>query len=221
MNNNEARFWRDTVLTQLHPGWTLALGDNARSGSIDLANSTAAIYLVDTSSNWRLAGLTRPADMLALEEQIRAGKIPVDRIMSAAGWAVAENAGQLLSQTEQEAARDAEYAVKVTVGALVQTQCYELAKQSQSGLSGHWLYLVYRMRDGSVIGRPAMLPMKPSPFPLLRPEALEGCVRHILQADASASVATSAIARRLHESGGPILADADTSSHTDRPRPPG
>lgn len=219
--SNEARFWRDTVLSTVNPGWRLSLGDAARSGRPEFAQLTAAIYLVDTSSDWRLAGMTEPSDMLAIEQRIRSGEIDGKRIADAAGWCVLDNSRPGTREHDRDEAANAEFAIKLAVGALVQTRCYELAKAGPCGLSGHWMYLVYRMRDGSSVARPAMAPVRATPFSLMEPSMLEASIARIVHADTSAAAHTSSIARRLHESGGAILAgDAAQDGQTAvRPRP--
>ncbi|HWS26423.1 MAG TPA: hypothetical protein VN259_07615 [Xanthomonadales bacterium] len=222
MSTDEDRFWRDIVFATMNPGWTIALGDKAQGGTPGCARLTAAVYLVDTSSSWRIAGLVRPEDMLHIESQIRCGAIPADKVKNAAGWCVLENARphRDADQHERDNPADAEHAVKLAIGALVQTQCYEQAKAGP-GLAGHWLYLVYRMRDGSSVARPAMLPVRTTPFALMDPSMLEACISRIVYADTSASAATSSIAKRLQESGGAILAGDEAPSETaaERTRP--
>ncbi len=215
--NNESRFWRDTILSKLHPGWQLELGSQSVPGSIDLAQHTAAIYLVDTSSDWRLAGTTRTSDMLEISEEINSGAIDGARVMNAAGSCVLAAGERRLDVNTDRL--EIEYAVKLAVGALVQTQCYQLAKDTPTGLNGHWLYLVYRMRDGSAIARPAMLTARSTPFALLDPEVLEGFVARIIQADTT--TAASTIGRQLRASGGAIFPGDEVADEQERPKPLG
>ncbi len=203
------------------------MGDSDRP---QIASLTAAVYLIDTSSSWRMAGLIDPRCMPQMQEQVRQGSLDADRITMAASWCILDHCkpdpepSQAIPDEAKVANQVANRAIELAVAALVQTRCYELAKSGPTGLNGHWLYLVYRMRDGTAIARPAMLPARQIGLSLLEPATLESCIERIIEADTSASLATSSIARRLHECGGAILpgslaTEPNAAAQGIRPRP--
>ena len=194
---NEKRFF-EQVAQAANAGWSLKLAPELSPGDMNLSQYAARLYVVDTSTGW-------------------AGAISVDGFAlarasaKASGWTtdqMADSTGALISKLGREdAPNDSPELVQclqVMAAALTGTQTFEVAKPT--GLDGHWLYIGYRMLDGSTICRPLFFRSHGLGF--VPPEALTDVVRRVVAQDTRTP--TSTVGRMLKRSGGALLAEAYT-----------
>jgi hypothetical protein len=195
MNTNEKRFFEQAAQTA-NAGWTLKLAAHLTPGTMNLSDYTALLYVVDTSTGWTGAGAIT-VDGFALA---RASA-------QASGWTadqMADSTGALISKLGREnAPHDSPrltQCLQVMAAALTNTQAFEIAKPT--GLDGHWLYIGYRMLDGSTISRPMFFRSGAPGF--ISPDALTDVVRRVVAQDTKAT--SSNVGRMLKASGGALLA---------------
>jgi hypothetical protein len=196
MDTNEKRFFEQIAHTS-NEGWTLKLAAHLTPGEMNLSDYTALLYVVDTSTGWAGAG-AMAVDGFALA--LASAK--------ASGWTtdqMADSTGALISKLGRESAPhdspELAQCLQVMAAALTGTQTFEIAKPN--GLDGHWVYIGYRMLDGSTICRPLFFRSGGQGF--IPPEALTDVVRRVVVQDTKATGST--VGRMLKRAGGALLAE--------------
>ncbi len=196
MNTNEKRFFEQIAQTS-NEGWTLKLAAHLTPGEMNLSDYNALLYVVDTSTGWTGAGAIT-VDGFGLA---RASA-------QASGWTtdqMADSTGALISKLGREGAPhdspELAQCLQVMAAALTDTQTFEIAKPT--GLDGHWVYIGYRMLDGSTICRPLFFRSGGQGF--IPPEALTDVVRRVVVQDTKAT--NSTVGRMLKRAGGALLAE--------------
>lgn len=197
---NERKFLNG-VAGAFSPGWTVRLGDHLSPGNTRLAEHTVFIYPVETSSGWLCAGSATVASM----HQLVAMKATAPESMSAKTIVAAA------VQTIQDCAKhnrpadsaEMHDALTMTMLALTETRTFQLAQQTPTGVSGHWLYLLYRMHDGSQVARPCCIKLPTTGF--LPPGDLDGHIRTVIGMDLANQA--SFIHSQIKAGGGLVLAE--------------
>lgn len=195
LTSTERGFWRD-VAEAVNPGWQIGIGDShthAASTTLHLF-----VYAFDTSNLWLGAaalegaqakvsvteGLTRPASR--------------DQVMDAAANAIIEAADANAVATD----RITHIAVKLTWHAIGRTRTYTQVEAQNPTLRGHWIYALYRLKDGAHIARP-FFTRQATPG-LMDTAKLIGLVRQVVAMDLASP--NSAVGSEIAKGGGPILA---------------
>ena len=199
---HEKNFFERLAGTAL-PGWDIKLQPHMEPGQMDLASYDVHIYVVDTSTGWTGAGAMQASGFAA------AARLPADIGLSLGD--VTDLAGKsitVLGGLQPAAgAPDLAQCIQLTASAVTGTQTFDQVRAG-ADLSGHWVYVAYRMHDASTIARPVFFRSRAAGF--LPVEALYQVVRQVVSQDRQSS--TSAVGRMLKRAGGPIL-DARFSAH--------
>jgi len=194
---HERQFWED-IVRAANPDWQFALDNNARAGTGTLSTLRVRVYTVDTSCLWTMAGATTENEMM----RARAALLKQERhtdVISAAGECVVENGAASVEASSKEAHQ----AVTLALIALTGMQTFHAAKQATGSLEGHWLYLVYRLKGGGTLSRPAFL--RAEEPGLLTVEDLLSFVRDIVARDTHPTSATTSVGMKLRDGGGAVL----------------
>ena len=200
--HHEKDFFERLAATAL-PGWDIKLQPHLQPGQMDLASYDVHIYVVDTSTGWTAAGAMQTSGFSA------AARLPAETGLTL------ENVTDMATKSITELGREQPAAdapavvqcIQLTAAALTGTQTFDQVRAS-ADLSGHWVYVAYRMHYASTISRPVFFRTKAPWF--LPVEGLYQGVRHIVAQDGRSS--SSTVGRMLKRAGGPIL-DARFSSH--------
>lgn len=99
---------------------------------------------------------------------------------------------------------EVEQSVKMALSALTQTRTFSRVQEVQGKLAGHWLYLVFQLRDASAMGRPVFLGSGPSTG-LKSADEVQASVIQVLHAD---QVSKGFVADQVSRCGGHVLCDA-------------
>jgi hypothetical protein len=94
--------------------------------------------------------------------------------------------------------------VSMALCALTQTRTFTQVQAVHGKLAGHWFYLVCRLQNDNVLGRPAFASSEPQTG-LLDAQAIQSTVTRILQADRDSNLG---VAELVRQGGGQVLADA-------------
>lgn len=195
MNEVEKRFFETLAGTDAE-SWTVKLEPHMQPGAMDLAKYTSRLYIVDSSTGWTGAGAITPDGFAVAVEQGRAAGLT--------GTQLADVLGGLVSRLgrEQPTAGDPEISrcLQLMAGALTSTQTFEIAKGR--GLDGHFIYVGYRMLDGSTICRPIFF--NGGPAGLVAADTITDMVRRVVVHDHKTPDST--VGRMLKRSGGALLA---------------
>jgi hypothetical protein len=193
----EQRFF-ESILAKASPGWDVTLAPHMQPGQMDLASLNVRVYVLDTSSGWTAAGC------MAVSAFDQAKALAKSNPLGAA--AVCDAAGQMIATlSKADTGGDAPEVVQclqITTAALTTTKVFELVKPR--GLAGHWLYMVYRCLDASVVARPMYF--NAAAPGLIDFAELAGMARHIAQQDLAN--ANGSVARAIKKGGGALLASA-------------
>ena len=192
---NERTFFERLTSTAL-PGWDVKLQPHLQPGQMDLASYDVHIYVVDTSTGWTAAGAMQTSGFAA------AARIPAETGLTLEN--VTDMAAKSITALGREQpaadAPDLVQCIQLTAAALTGTQTFDQVRAS-ADLSGHWVYVAYRMHDASTIARPVFFRTKAPGF--LPVEGLYQVVRQIVSQDGRSSGST--VGRMLKRAGGPIL----------------
>lgn len=193
----ERRFF-ESILAKASPSWDVTLAPHMQPGQMDMASLDVRVYVLDTSSGWTAAGC------MAVSAFDYAKALAKSNPQGAAG--VCDAAGQLIAAlSKADTGGDAPevgQCIQATAAALTTTKTFELVQPR--GLAGHWLYMVYRCLDASVVARP-MYFSAAAPG-LIDFAELAGIARHIAQQDMAN--AHGAVGLAVKKGGGALLASA-------------
>jgi hypothetical protein len=149
--SNEHAFW-DDLATRMNPGWTISVGKdfNPGDGALGAAYDTF-VYMIDTSTLWISAGATKNSEVLRAKQQLAQSRLPPGAAADAAGLSILECGKQSTPADHADAAR----AITAAVCAVTETQTYQQALARTGSPAGHWIWLVYKLKnDGTPLGRP-------------------------------------------------------------------
>lgn len=179
------------------PGWDIKLQPHMQPGQMDLASYDVHIYVVDTSTGWTGAGAMQASGFAA------AARLPADIGLCLRD--VTDLAGKSITMLGRDqpaaGAPDLAQCIQLTAAALTGTQTFDQVRAG-GDLSGHWVYVAYRMHDASTIARPVFFRSRSTGF--LPVDALYQVIRQIVSQDGGSS--SSTVGRMLKRAGGPILA---------------
>lgn len=195
--SNERIFW-ERLLETMHPEWSIAIPNGNPIGSLNVAELVVHVYLVDASNLWVLMGSTREVDAERAKAQTTAAPDEADTLVGSIGNYLVECSDKGLGESSPMA----QQAVSMSLLALSHTRTFDEVKRLTSRLAGHWLYILYRLKDGTVLARPGFIGAK-GPG-LLRPQELHGILRSIVASDTSAS-ASGFVASEVRRGGGVAL----------------
>ena len=203
--NNENKFWAD-IAAQLNPDWNLSPGRHLPTGSAVRAGFDAYVYLIDTSTAWVIAANVRSQDMRNAKAVMKQSKRSEHELMKSATGLIRNCADRQCGHESPEATD----AMTGAVCALALTQTYQIALASNEGLAGHWLYVLYRLRDGTAIGRPALVRLGANGF--MPVDVLQSLWRNIVEQDTRPG---SSVARTISQGGGARLINASGGAYPD------
>jgi len=192
----EQRFW-EGVMNTANPGWQTKLTPGW--GDLNsLSDLSVFSYIVDTSNGWTVMGAVTAQnfkDAQAQYEQIekRQLKAYMDRIHNT-----------MLAASDASAQPRTELAMNACVLSLVSlcdTSTFKLARQCSSSVEGHWISVLYRLKDGACLRRPAFSYPDGTSKPL-EPAALYQVLRQIIKAD---SDPTSKVGQHILSAGGAAI----------------
>ncbi|WOB11235.1 hypothetical protein [Piscinibacter gummiphilus] len=196
MKGHEKRFW-ERLLTDVNPGWSITVEG---SGAAPLSDQKVCVYVVDSSNLWMQAGATTAAGMAN-----GARILDQDKELSEMAIAAAGSSTVAASEATNKGAPSAEVSM-LALMALTRMRTYEVVKAQFGDVEGHWLYMVYRMKDGSYISRPGFL-RPPSPeLGFLPVEAVLSAARHLVALDHQN--AFSEVGKKLRGCGGAYISAA-------------
>lgn len=146
----ERAFW-ENLASSINPDWTLRLGTEFQPGDGSLGlDYNAFVYLIDTSTMWVAAGALKHTEILRAKAQLDASGIPHGASADAASAAVL----QLGRDGAPPDHPDVKLAVTAGVCAISQTQSYAAALAQTGSPAGHWIWLVYKLKNnGESLGR--------------------------------------------------------------------
>lgn len=149
---NERQFW-ENVFAASNPDWKTALGTEMPLGQV--SDCETFLYIVDTKTGWITGAATTAECFLNLKNTLpdvsRKTGLSLGDISSVAAQQAVKAAIEKAPSNSPSALR----AINGVAYALVGTQTFDAVRRVTGGLKGHWAYLVYTMRDGSLMGRPA------------------------------------------------------------------
>lgn len=152
--NNEQKFWRSLLETR-NPGWKLHVpeGDQLEG----LAEYDVAIYVVDTSTGWTTAGMLKAAEFGRVAQAVGQAVGQAAKSMRKIGGGITAGIWKVLGASPQPGANspEAHEALVSACADMSLTKTFLVVQQQTGGFAGHWVYLVYRLRSGERIGRPA------------------------------------------------------------------
>jgi len=201
--NGEATFWK-SLAEGLNPGWQI----DFRSGQSGLPQTPLStidnyVYAFDTGVGWLASAGISSSEVERAAEATNAAAPGIRSAVPNAAAQCISAAADAGSSFDRERVREA---LTLTLVAITQTQTFPTAhKTHRPGQRLHWIYVVYRLRDGSRIGRPACV-VAPRDG-LLDPEALDDLVARIVAAD-TAPGSSSSVSEMLRRYGGAILEPA-------------
>ena len=194
---SESRFWNNT-LESLNPGWVVSLDPRHPIGDGSLASYDAFVYVVDTSTAWMVAGALPGREMLRAAGDASATPDMAALVLSGVAGMIAE-----LGKGRPEAgSQNAQHAVTAAVLAITQQSLFERVRAACNGqVSGHWFYLVYRLRNGDLLGRAVYLRQEGKG--LASQDDCRGVVLQTMQRDRDPA---SNVGKSIAEGGGLVLA---------------
>lgn len=193
----EKSFWQG-VISGLNPHWSMELGRNWSPEQGSISGNDFRIYAVDVETGWLGCAAMPQSEVVRLIHKSPESGVTHEMARNAAAQLVSE-AGRA---GIKPGAEEYETTMLMAVLAITKTRTFDLGLEKGGGsMAGHWIYVVYRSRNGEFIGRPAM--MQTADPGLLIPEKLMAFVRLIVSADTSNT--ESSVGRMLSSMGGAIV----------------
>jgi hypothetical protein len=196
----EATFWK-SLAEGLNPGWQVDM----RSGphglpDIQLSEIDNYVYAFDTGAGWLASGGMSSAEVQRAAAASNAAPLEIRSAAPNVAAQCISDAADAGSSFDSQLAREA---LSLTLVAITQTQTFVAAHETRApGQRFHWVYVVYRMRDGSRVGRPACVGAQVQG--LFDPEALPDLITRIVAID-TAPGSTSSVSQMLRRYGGAVL----------------
>ncbi len=198
--SNETKFW-ESVASTLSGGWLIeSTADHDPDLMAKMRTHDVRIYAVDVSTGWMASAAMTPDGLRAIRSNMQAKltSISGSDLMSAASAMV----NYCATDAKSDKARRSE-ALAAAAGSLTLTRTFEVVSQ-QGNLSGHWLMLVYKAKDKSLISRPVYLRSRDGEG-FMPPDAIEDTVKAVLKTDLTAK--QTAVYDIIKKSGGLHVAD--------------
>lgn len=200
--NAEHHFFKHLAETTL-PGWDIRLQPHMQPGSMDLASYDARIYVVDTSTGWTASGVMKASSFKDAGQTPARLKLSMDQVKDLAASSITRLGCEQAEADAPEVAR----CIELTAAALTGTHTFDQVHAS-ADLSGHWIYIAYRMHDASTVARPVFF--RTEATGVLPPEAIAQVVRQVVAQDNSAR--SSHVGQMIRRAGGAILSKQFTSA---------
>lgn len=199
---NEHLFWY-RVVADANPGWTIAFAPGVEPGQVQISSCDTFFYVADTKSGWITAAATSAQAFLDLKSTfpkiLKQSGLTADRIVGMAAGLTMDAAAVNAAPNSQESIR----AINGVAFALADTQTFDVVRAQTGGVAGHWIYVIYTGRDGSLIGRPCYMSGPRKVF--LDDAKLVGTIDQIIWSDRQAK--SSFVGKQLAAVGGPVLHD--------------
>ena len=198
--SNETKFW-ESVASTLSGGWLI---ESTEGQDPDLMTKMRThdvrIYAVDVSTGWMASAAMTRDGLRAIRGNMQAklANISGGDLMSAASTMV----NYCATDAKNDKARRSE-ALAAAAGSLTLTRTFDVVSQ-QGDLSGHWLMLVYKAKDKSLISRPVYMRSRDGEG-FMPPDAIEETVKAVLKTDLTAK--QTAVYDIIKKSGGLHVAD--------------
>lgn len=212
MHKNEKSFF-ENLLNTSSKGWSVAIQDHLQPGNMNLSSLNAYLYAVDTSNAWLCAGAMTGSQFDIAAQSIASAGLTPQSVKDHAGNYIA----QLSASQNNQAGVTIEQALSMLAAAMTTTQTFNIVKNAGQDFSGHWVYMIYRAKDLSIVGRP--LHFKTQAPGLVDHDQLLGVVKSVVHNDLYATQMTN-VGREVTLGGGPILAPMfEEQSTRSMPRP--
>lgn len=192
---NEKNFW-EQFANNSNPDWNVKLAQHLELGGSSLSEHDVYVYAVDTSTGWIGAGAMTSANMQFMHDRIHAEPNMKKTVMDTAGIVILKN-GQDSPEAGSEKAQEC---ILAATSALTLTGTFETA--SRNGLAGHWLYITYKMNDGSFLGRPVYFHQPESGFAPM--SIIKNILEQVIKQDTTNE--NTSVNKMMVRSGGAILA---------------
>lgn len=195
MNNEKKLF--EQALSAASGDWDIRLEPHMEPGSFELSKYISRLYVVDTSTGWIGAGAIEPKEFDAAIKWAKKNGLTQDDCAQRLSIKTLELGEKKL------VAGDASIAdcLQLMAATMAKSKSFELAKSKS--LDAHFLYVTYRMKDGSAICRPFIFSTQTQGFcPSVE---LQEALRYVISLDLGSS--STEVGRLIKKSGGPILCD--------------
>lgn len=193
--NAERKFW-ETVLSAANPTWDVQVDPSLSPGTF--SKQEVRVYVVDATHGWMSAGCVSTEEMARVATFLSGRGEERSRLPAEAPGFIHDRAGH----RPQPTAADVEQVISMALCALTQTRTFSQVQLMQGKLAGHWLYVVYRLRDDTVMGRPVFFVGEPMTG-FLAADAIKSAVRQVLRADLESN---RHVAEMVRQGGGQVLA---------------
>jgi hypothetical protein len=161
------------------------------------------VYAFDTGAGWLASGGMSSGEVQRAAAATNAAPLEIRSAAPNAAAHCISDAADAGSSYDSQRAREA---LSFTLIAITQTQTFAAAHETRApGRRLHWVYVVYRMRDGSRVGRPACVGAQQEG--LFDPEGLADLITRIVAAD-TAPGSSSSVSQLLRRYGGAVLEKA-------------
>lgn len=189
MTPTEKKFW-DSMLKACNPSWSI----NTKNTSTPLAEQNVFIYVVNTAT--ATIGAAAISET-AFKDIHTAFALKKDEILQIVP-------GFIAAFTEEKHEELESQCFHMAAAALSQCEIYEIVKQRQGILSGHWIYIYYELKDGSHLGRPVYVG---SPVTVgskfIEASTLRGVLKKVIKTDIEAT--DSFVSKTIANSGGAAI----------------
>lgn len=197
MTNHEQAFW-NSLASSLASSWDIKMAFQ-RNGAPTFSTSEVDqfIYAVDVETGWRRAAGLSGEQVRLMEGIVRRMPEQIQRsVQSAAASAIVQAAdpGAPIEDLAEQ--------IKAVLAAFTLTNTFlQLQARFRPGSSVHMIYMIYKCRDGHLIGRP--VGAIGAGTGLMSTSDLDSYVAQAVQADTTAG--TSSVQQMLQAHGGPKL----------------
>lgn len=198
--SNETKFW-ESVASTLSGGWLIESTEDHDPALMEkMRTHDVRIYAVDVSTGWMASAAMTPDGLRTIRAnmQEKLADVSGGDLMSAASAMV----NYCATDAKNDKGRRAE-ALAAAAGSLTLTRTFDVVSQ-QGDLSGHWLMLVYKGKDQSLISRPMYMRSK-GVEAFMPPTDVEQAVKAVLKTDLTAK--QTGVYEIIKRSGGLHVAD--------------
>lgn len=198
MSSREYKFWTDFIATS-NPGWTVQLDAQWGQRGSRLSDLKVFLYVFDTGTEWKAACATSTQDMEKARQHLQTSGSMRNAVKDTCGSLIRDAA-------DQNGTADSELAKKALMLSMVSmtdTRTFAVVQERLGSTAGHWLTILYRLADGTILTRPAFVQAEQTKG-LLSPEKLKDWAREIALADTSNP--STSVYKMIHSSGGAMLA---------------
>lgn len=200
MHNGERGFWAD-IVAAANPGWTVQLDPGWGQDGALFSGLNVFLYVFDTSTGWKAACATSQQDMMRARRDLEASGSRRNAIKDACGSAICDAADQGTTAVDLMAKQ----ALMLSMVNMTDTRTFALVAEKLGTITGHWLTILYRLKDGTSLTRPAYTEGR-AISGLMSPEHLTKWVKEIVAIDTANKA--SSVYQIMQSAGGPKMLDA-------------